>query len=42
MFRPRRPTTSPDANAPTVEVKDAKASIKLSIKDGDLTKFELP
>ncbi|MGD0540011.1 MAG: hypothetical protein ABSB33_00700 [Tepidisphaeraceae bacterium] len=40
-FRGRRPTTSPDANAPAVEVKDAKASIKLSIKDGDLTKFEM-
>jgi len=41
MFRPRRPTTTPDANAPVVEVSNAKASIKISIKDGDVTKFEL-
>jgi hypothetical protein len=41
MFRPRRPTTTPDANAPVVEVSNAKASIKISIKDGDVTKFEM-
>jgi hypothetical protein len=41
MFRRRRATTTPDANAPAVEVKDAKASIKFTIKDGNLTKFEM-
>jgi hypothetical protein len=44
MFRPRRPTTNPDngGNAPPqMEVSDAKASIKLTIKDGTLTQVEL-
>jgi hypothetical protein len=41
MFRRRRATTTPDANAPTVEVTNAKASIKLTIKDGNITKVEL-
>jgi hypothetical protein len=41
MFRRRRATTQPDANAPQVEVTNAKASVKLTIKDGNLTKMEM-
>lgn len=39
-FRPRRPTTNPDNNAPQMQVTNPKGSIKLWIKDGDLTKIE--
>jgi hypothetical protein len=41
MFRRRRATTQPDANAPQMEVSNAKATIKLTIKDGNLTKVEM-
>jgi hypothetical protein len=41
MFRRRRATTQPDANAPQVEVTNAKATITLTIKDGNLTKVEM-
>ncbi len=39
-FRPRRPTTNPDDNAPQIQVTNPKGSIKFWIKDGDLTKIE--
>lgn len=41
MFRPRRAATQPDANAPQMDVSDAKASIKYWIKDGALSKIEI-
>ncbi|HEX4054855.1 MAG TPA: hypothetical protein VHX86_11370 [Tepidisphaeraceae bacterium] len=39
-FRPRRATTNPDSNVPQMQVTNPKGSIKLWIKDGDLTKVE--
>jgi hypothetical protein len=42
-FRPRRPTTNPDNDnpPPQIEVSGAKGSLKLSIKDGNLTQVEI-
>jgi hypothetical protein len=39
----RRPTTNPDdnANAPQIDVTDPKGTVKLTIKDGALSKMEL-
>jgi len=39
----RRPTTNPDdnANTPQIDVSNAKGSLKMSCKDGNLAKFEL-
>ena len=37
----RRPTTQSDDGAPQIDVSDAKGTIKISIKDGTLTKVEM-
>jgi hypothetical protein len=42
MFRPRRAaTTNPDDNAPQMDVSNAKASIQLTVKDGDITQIQI-
>lgn len=41
MFRPRRPTTNPDDNAPQIDVSNAKASMQITVKDGSVTQIQL-